>query len=98
MTWLGLGVLRVVCWLPHTVLLRLGNLIGNLAFRLAGRRRAIVKRNLRLCFPDMSEERRDSLAKAHFRALGMSLIEMGLGRWASDARLCLLYTSDAADE
>jgi KDO2-lipid IV(A) lauroyltransferase len=97
MTWLGLAVLRVVCWLPHKVLLRLGNLIGNLAFRLAGRRRAIVRRNLRLCFPDMPEERRDSLAQAHFRALGMSLIEMGLGRWASDARLVRLTTIEGLE-
>jgi KDO2-lipid IV(A) lauroyltransferase len=77
--------------------LHLGSLIGGLAFRLAGRRRAIVERNLGLCFPDMSEEQRDSLAKAHFQALGMSLIEMGLGRWASDDRLSRLTTIEGVE-
>ncbi len=96
-TWLGLGLLRIVCWLPQGTLLHLGNLIGNLAFRAASRRRAIVRRNLRLCFPDMSEEQRDSLARAHFRALGMSLLEMGLGRWASDVRLKQLTTVEGLE-
>ena len=96
-TWLGLGLLRVVCWLPHGILLRLGSLIGALAFRAAGKRRAIVRRNLSLCFADMPEQQRESLAKAHFSALGISLIEMGLGRWASDARLSRLTTIEGLE-
>jgi KDO2-lipid IV(A) lauroyltransferase len=55
-----------------------------IAERLAGSRRAIVRRNIELCFPDLTPGERDALATRHFEALGMSLIEMGLGRWASD--------------
>jgi KDO2-lipid IV(A) lauroyltransferase len=83
-TWIGLAVLRLICLLPHRLAMGLGRLLGRLAHRLAGTRRAIVRRNIELCFPDFSTEERDTMARRHFEALGMSLIEMGLARWASD--------------
>ena len=83
--WLGLGLLRLLCLLPHRAALAIGRVIGRLAHRLAGSRRAIVRRNIGLCFPDLDESRRNALALKHFEALGMSLIEMGLARFASDA-------------
>ncbi len=86
-TWLGVGVLRLVCLLPHAMALSVGRAIGRLAHALGGSRRAIVRRNIELCFPDLSPQERDRRAREHFEALGMSVIEMGLGRWASDARL-----------
>ena len=83
--WLGLGLLRLVCLLPHRTALAIGRITGRLAHRLAGSRRAVVRRNIGLCFPDFDEQQRDALALEHFEALGMSLIEMGLARFASDA-------------
>ena len=82
--WLGLGLLRLVCLLPHRIALAIGRVIGRLAHRFAASRRAIVRRNIGLCFPDLDDEARDTLARQHFDALGMSLIEMGLARFASD--------------
>ncbi|MGI9220369.1 MAG: lipid A biosynthesis lauroyl acyltransferase [Woeseiaceae bacterium] len=83
-TWIGLGILRLLCLLPHSARLAVGSSIGRLAHRLGGKRRAIVRRNIELCFPELTVAERDTLAKQHFLALGMSLIEMGIGRWASD--------------
>lgn len=79
-----MAALRLVCLLPHRVALAIGRGLGRIAERLAGNRRAIVRRNIELCFPDLTPSERDALATRHFEALGMSLIEMGLGRWASD--------------
>lgn len=84
LTWLGMGILRVLCLLPHSVALATGRMLGRLVHRAAGSRRAIVRRNIELCFPDLRASERDALAKRHFEALGMSLMETGLGRWASD--------------
>jgi KDO2-lipid IV(A) lauroyltransferase len=95
--WLGLGLLRVTCWLPHSVVLGIGRMIGKLTHRIAGERRAIVRRNLELCFPDIPPAEHDELAKRHFEALGMSLMEMGLGRWASDDQLNALTTIEGVD-
>ena len=89
-TWFGLGVLRLLCMLPHPVRLAVGRSIGRVAHRFAGKRRAIVRRNIELCFPDLSVDERNDLAKRHFLALGMSLIEMGAARWSSDAALSKL--------
>lgn len=63
--------------------MRLGRLFGRIAY-FGGARRAVVRRNIELCFPELSAEEREKLTKAHYLSLGMSLIEMGLGRWASD--------------
>lgn len=79
-----MAALRLACLLPHRVALAIGRGLGRIAERLAGSRRAIVRRNIELCFPDLTPSERDALATRHFEALGMSLIEMGLGRWASD--------------
>jgi len=84
-TWLGMAVLRVVCLLPHPAGLTIGRTLGRLAERFANKRRAIVRRNIELCFPELSAAERDALASRHFEAMGMALIEMGVGRWASDA-------------
>ena len=81
--WLGMGLLRLVCLLPHRVALATGRLLGRLAHAMGGSRRAIARRNIELCFPELSPEERDKVAREHFKALGMAVIEMGLGRWAS---------------
>jgi KDO2-lipid IV(A) lauroyltransferase len=82
-----MGLLRLICLLPHRLALATGRVIGRIAHAVGGSRRAIVRRNIELCFPELSPVERDALAYEHFKALGMTLIEMGLGRWASDRHL-----------
>lgn len=82
--WIGLALLRLICLLPHRASLAIGRLLGRLAHAAVRSRRIIVRRNIELCFPELSTDERDALVKRHFEALGMSLIELGLGRWASD--------------
>jgi KDO2-lipid IV(A) lauroyltransferase len=96
-TWIGMGLLRVVCWLPHSAALAVGRILGRVAHRIGGERRAIVRRNIELCFPELTVEQRNDLAREHFLALGMSMIEMGLGRWASDEYLDSITTLDGAN-
>jgi KDO2-lipid IV(A) lauroyltransferase len=47
-TWLGMAALRLVCLLPHRGALAIGRILGRIAERLAGSRRAIVRRNIEL--------------------------------------------------
>lgn len=97
LSWIGLGVLRLVCLLPHSVALGLGRMVGRLTHRVSAERRGIVRRNIELCFPELSVAEVSALAKRHFEALGMSIIEMGLGRWASDAKLAAMTTIDGLE-
>lgn len=88
--WIGLLLLRLTCLLPFRAQIGLGKFLGRILHRLAPKRRAITRRNLALAFPELSAEERNNLARAHFEALGVSLMEMGLGRWASDRKLVSL--------
>ena len=50
-------------------------------------RRRVALRNLELCFPKLTIERREAIAREHFCWLGRSLLERGLLWYASPARL-----------
>lgn len=91
-SWFGLALLRLVCLLPHRVRLGIGSRLGRLVHGIAGKRRAITRRNLSLAFPELDEDARNRLAREHFEALGMSLIELGMGRWSRDSELVALTT------
>lgn len=86
-TWIGVGVLRILCVLPVPVLLRLGEGLGWLAGRAWARRRHVVRVNLKLCFPQLDGNALEREVDAHFRALGAGVFEACLAWWASDARL-----------
>ena len=79
--------MRGCALLPLPVLARVGEGLGTLARHLLRRRRQIAATNLRLCFPELSEDERARLLAAHFRVLGRSFLERGLAWWASPARL-----------
>jgi KDO2-lipid IV(A) lauroyltransferase len=85
--WLGLGVLRVGVWLPFPWRLRLGRLIGWLAFHLVRRRRRIAEINIELCFPDLAPAAQQALVRRHFGALGMALVEAAMCWWLPDDKI-----------
>lgn len=86
-TWLGLGVLWLLCLLPVPVLLGFGAALGWTFGRLARGRREVVQVNLRLCFPEKTAAEREQLTDAHFRALGAGVFEAALAWFAGDRRL-----------
>jgi Kdo2-lipid IVA lauroyltransferase/acyltransferase len=96
-TWFGLGLLRLTCLLPYRMQLAIGKLLGRIAHRFAKERRAISRRNIELCFPELPPAGRDALALAHFESLGMSIIELGLGRWAPDRKLLAMTRIEGAE-
>jgi KDO2-lipid IV(A) lauroyltransferase len=96
-TWVGLGLLRLSCLLPLNWQIGIGKSIGRLAHRIGAERRAITRRNIELSFPDLTEAERNQLAREHFEALGASLMEMALARWASDKKLREIATIEGVD-
>lgn len=87
MTRIAIFLLWLLHWLPLPVLAPLGRGFGRLLPILIPKRRHIVRTNLRLCFPEMSEAQREALAREHFALLGRSLLERSLLWWASEQRL-----------
>jgi len=88
--WLGLGLLWLLVQLPYVCLLRLGRGLGALMFHLAGSRRRIARRNLELCFPELSEARREQLLRENFASTGIAFFEMAMSWWWSRQRLARL--------
>ncbi|MGH8460358.1 MAG: LpxL/LpxP family Kdo(2)-lipid IV(A) lauroyl/palmitoleoyl acyltransferase [Stenotrophobium sp.] len=86
-TWLGIGLLWLLCWLPVPLIVGFGKGLGWLFGRLARSRRHVVRVNLKLCFPQLDEVAREQLANEHFMALGAGIFEAGLAWFAPDWRL-----------
>ncbi|MEW5973960.1 MAG: lipid A biosynthesis acyltransferase [Pseudomonadota bacterium] len=84
---LGLRLLWVASRLPLPVAQALGRGLGLLAWAILPRRRRVVRRNLELCFPGMSEAERCRLERASFASAGMGLIEGGIAWWGDPERL-----------
>jgi len=62
----------------HARRLRWGRMLGAVGRHLLRRRAHIVRCNLRLCFPALSEAERERLLKRHFRLLAQSIVDRGL--------------------
>lgn len=92
-----IAVLWLAYWLPLPLLARFGQGLGMLLYAGARRRRHIVEVNLALCFPELDGAARNKLARAHFRALGRSLLERGLVWWGSPERLRRLIRVEGED-
>ncbi|WP_368648524.1 lipid A biosynthesis lauroyl acyltransferase [Castellaniella ginsengisoli] len=79
------GLLRVLSALPYGLVARLGEALGSLLYLIPGKRRHILHTNLRLCFPEQSEQQRKRLARATFQHVIRSYLERGL-QWYGSAQ------------
>ena len=86
-TWIGVFIFRLLNLLPCGMQLRIGKWLGRFFFHFVRFRRHVVDVNLRLCMPEMSAKERHALAKAHYEAMGMGLLEAGMSWWTPDNRL-----------
>jgi Kdo2-lipid IVA lauroyltransferase/acyltransferase len=84
--WLPLAGLRLLAFLPLSVLRGLGAAFGELMYWSNAKRRRIARVNLRLCFPDLSETARQRLLKRHYRVAGQSYLDVPFLAWASERR------------
>ncbi len=84
-SWLALGLLWLLHWLPTPALGAIGRALGRLLYRF-GRGR-VTDTNLALCFPEMPETERKALARHHFELLGRNAIEMSVMWFGADERV-----------
>ncbi|HEY2567258.1 MAG TPA: LpxL/LpxP family Kdo(2)-lipid IV(A) lauroyl/palmitoleoyl acyltransferase [Candidatus Aquirickettsiella sp.] len=86
-TWLGLGILYLISKFPYRLQLQFGKNLGRISYYLFKKFRRIAEINLKLCFPELSNEERESLLKKQFQSLGMGLIESAMAWWMPDHKL-----------
>jgi len=83
-TWLGLGILRLLQPLPLGVQIVLGAALGRLLALLPLGYVRVARRNLELCFPELSDRERRALLRRHFASLGIALLETANVWWSSN--------------
>ena len=74
-TWVGIGLMRLICLLPLRARWQVGKALGILAYWIAGRRRRVVETNISLCFPDLDKHDQKQLVIDNFRSSGIGIIE-----------------------
>lgn len=87
LSYCAIALFWLLHFLPLPVLARVGQALGTLLYRFGGTRRKIALTNLALCFPELSADQREQLARKHFRVLGRSIIERSLLWWSRPERL-----------
>ena len=86
----GVFLLWLMHFLPFRVLVWMSNSLGSLLYWLAAERRKIGEINLKLCFPEMSDEARKKLLRDHFKMFTRGLIERCILWWSSAKRISSL--------
>jgi len=94
---LGVFILWLIHFLPFRVIVAIGNNLGFLLYLLAAERRRVGTINLKLCFPEMSDEARKKLLRDHFGMFGRGLIERSILWWSSAERISGLIRVEGAE-
>lgn len=76
LTRIGLALFWLAGQLPWSLLLALGRGVGRASWWLAPSRRHVALTNLKLCFPELSEQERERLARQVLVSTGEAVLEM----------------------
>jgi KDO2-lipid IV(A) lauroyltransferase len=82
-----IGLLWLIRFLPARAIAAVGSATGSLLFWLIPKRREVTRVNLAKCFPALGAAQRESLARAHFRAIGRAFFDHALLWWAPRERI-----------
>lgn len=84
--------------LPYRWVARCGQGLGSLLYRLPSKRKRILQTNLRLCFPEKTDQQRDALGRATFQHVIRSYLERGVQWYGSAETLTRLTKLHSAIE
>lgn len=87
LTRFGLALLWLMHFLPLALLAPIGRGLGWILYALGRERRNVAFTNLRMCFPQWTEEERRRVAHRHVQAVARSFVERGILWWSSKARI-----------
>lgn len=88
--WLILSILWLISRLPMRWQINIGETLGRFLYLFPTKLKKITLKNLELCFPEYSIEKRKRLAKDNFAALGAGAMEAAMAWWLPDSRLSKL--------
>ncbi len=87
LAWLGLSLVFIVAQFPNSIRHSLGRWVGNRIYKNNKKRSDVVINNLKICFPDLSEQQREEMAQKHLQWYGCALVDYSLLFFGSKQRL-----------
>lgn len=75
--YLTILLLQILSFLPLGLARAIGSLLGGLGWLISSRMAVITRQNIKLCFPELSENEQKSLAKQSIRETFRAIIEIG---------------------
>lgn len=89
--------LRATAALPWRTAIKVHEVLGRIAGVLSRGRRRIVKRNLELCFPELSPHEIDAIMARHFASVGAFFAELAFAWYRSAEQRAHLFRIDGVE-
>lgn len=87
LVWIIYIFLRLIILLPYSLQMFLGRSLGRLLLVIFKKRKRIAETNIKICFPEWSHEKQNSLVKKHFESLGIFPFETAMACWWPDNKI-----------
>lgn len=81
------GLMWLIHGLPFRALAGIGNAVGSALFWLIPERRRVTRINLEKCFPHLSTDERERLARGAFRSFCRAFVDRSVLWWGSPERI-----------
>jgi KDO2-lipid IV(A) lauroyltransferase len=91
------GLFKLCAKLPLRTQLSLGRGIAFIMWPFLGQRMHVARTNLKLCFPELDEAKREALLRCHVDALGMGVFDAVASWFSADALLSEQYRIEGAE-
>ena len=86
-SWVVLGLLRFLSFIPMPALFHLGTVLGDLLYAVLPSRKRVAERNLSLCFPELGAGEIQELVRENIRNTARMALYSGFVWWASEEQL-----------
>jgi lipid A biosynthesis lauroyl/palmitoleoyl acyltransferase len=87
LAWLGLLLAFFIAQLPNSTRHSIGRWVGNRIYKNNKKRSDVVKNNLKICFPELSEQQREEMSQKHLQWYGCALVDYSLLFFGGKRRL-----------
>lgn len=91
------GLFKLCAKLPLRIQLSLGRGIAFIMWPLLGQRMHVARTNLKLCFPELDDAKREALLRRHVDALGMGVFDAVASWFSADALLSEQYRIEGVE-
>jgi len=96
-TWLGLFLAFFVAQLPNSARHTIGRWVGDRVYKNNKKRHNIVHTNLKIAFPNLSEQKYEELIQEHLQWYGCALVDYSLLFFGSKRRLSAMLEIDGKE-